>query len=82
MTADDALFNNDSIAGGHLGSHFQPKRQKGAETLGRARFNSLSSAIMDIAKIESIGNTSAVRSPGSVEHLRPVKVRNHSPFNM
>lgn len=73
MTADDALFNNDSIAGGHLGSHFQPKRQKGAETLGRARFNSLSSAIMDIAKIESIGNTSAVRSPGSVEHLRPVK---------
>jgi len=73
MTADEALFNNDSIAGGNLGSHFQPKRQKGADTLGRTRFNSLSSAIMDIAKTDSIGSTSALRSPGSVEHLRPVK---------
>ena len=74
MTADEALFNNDSIAGGHC----QPKRQKGAETLGRTRFNSLSSAIMDIAKIENIGNTNTLRSPESVEHLRPVKVRHYS----
>ena len=77
MTADEALFNNDAIAAGHLGSHCQPKRQRGAETLGRTRFNSLSSAIMDIAKIENIGNTNAARSPGSIEHLRPVKVRHY-----
>ena len=77
MTADEAPYNNESIGGANLESYSQPKRQKGVGALGRTRFNSLSSAIMDIAKIENMGNTNAARSLGSVEHLRPVQVSTH-----
>ena len=65
MTADGDNFE----------SYFQPKRQKGSDTLGRSRFNSLSSAILDIATGERSKNNSLEWSPGPFKHLHPMKER-------
>lgn len=67
MTADD------TAAGDNFESYFQPKRQKGSDTVGRNRFNSLSSAILDIATGERSENKSVKWSPGSFKDLHPVK---------
>jgi len=72
MTADDAIFNNDPVAGGHSVGYCQPKRQKGPDHAGRNRFNSLSSAIMDITRIENARNSIGARVPGPAEHQRVV----------
>ena len=77
MTADDAIFNNDPMAGGHSVGYCQPKRQKGPDNAGRNRFNSLSSAIMDITRIENARNSNGARVPGPAEHQRVVTVRNY-----
>ena len=69
MTADD------TAAGDNFESYFQPKRQKGSDTVGRNRFNSLSSAILDIATGEKSENKSVKWSPGSFKDLHPVKAR-------
>ena len=77
MTADDAIFNNDPVAGGLSVGYCQPKRQKGPDNAGRNRFNSLSSAIMDITRIENARNSNGAMVPGPAEHQRVVTVRNY-----